>query len=47
MIIDWRIHKGHWPLHVRARRLLDHFLEQIQTGQPGEAAALASLEEAG
>jgi anaerobic magnesium-protoporphyrin IX monomethyl ester cyclase len=24
-LFDWRIHKGHWPLHVRIRKLARHY----------------------
>jgi anaerobic magnesium-protoporphyrin IX monomethyl ester cyclase len=29
-LFDWRIHKGHWPLHVRIRKLVRHHLGKFK-----------------
>jgi anaerobic magnesium-protoporphyrin IX monomethyl ester cyclase len=29
-LFDWRIHQGHWPLHIRIRKLVGHYLGKIK-----------------
>jgi hypothetical protein len=32
-LFEWRIYEGHWPLQVRIRRLIGHYLGKSQAGE--------------